>query len=149
MTRRLSDKEQKKLANDARLLRAWKKFHREEREAVLARPHGAALSELFRMLNHLEHVRPSQLIGFVRSIDWTALPYDVKLTVIHWINVAITKFREKHGLEPIDDGLAGEPETPFRTIKAIVLSPSPHCEGAHRGAARLEANSVAFDRRKT
>jgi len=42
-------KKEKELADNARLLRAWKKFHREQREAVLAGPHGAVLSELFRM----------------------------------------------------------------------------------------------------
>jgi hypothetical protein len=40
--------------------------------------------------------------------------------------------REKHGLVPIDDGLPGEPETPFHT------TPSPHDEGAHCGEARPE-----------
>jgi hypothetical protein len=45
---RKSEKD-KKLADDARLLRAWKKFHREEREAVLAGPHGSVLAELFRI----------------------------------------------------------------------------------------------------
>jgi len=34
-------KQEKELADNARLLRAWKKFHREEREAVLAGPHSA------------------------------------------------------------------------------------------------------------
>jgi hypothetical protein len=41
------------------------------------------------------------------------------------LNVAITAFRTKCGLDPINDGLPGEPDTPFRTIKAIVLVPSP------------------------
>jgi uncharacterized protein YbjT (DUF2867 family) len=40
--------QEQKLADDARLLRASKKFHREEREAVLAGPHRAVLAELFR-----------------------------------------------------------------------------------------------------
>jgi hypothetical protein len=34
-----------------------------------------------------------------------------------------TATRVKHGLPEIDDGLPGEPDTPFRTIKAIVLAP--------------------------
>src|SRR5262245_40963289 len=41
LMKRKSNKEQKKLADDARLLRAWKAFHREERETVLAGPHGS------------------------------------------------------------------------------------------------------------
>jgi len=47
---------EEKLADDARLLRAWKKWHAEERAAVLAGPHGSGLAELFRMLENLKHV---------------------------------------------------------------------------------------------
>ena len=136
--KRKSNKEQKKLADDARLLRAWKAFHREERETVLAGPHGSVLNELFRMIANLKHMQPAQLIGYVQSIDWTAIDYNTKLVVVQECNSAITALREKHGLTPIDDDLPGEPETPFRTIKAIVLTAFPHHEGAHRGEARPE-----------
>ena len=138
MPRRTAAQAEKEIRDNARLLRAWKKFHREEREAVLAGPHSAVLSELFRMFKNLEHLRPAQLIGFTQSIDWTAIDYDTKLVVVHEINNAITAFREKRGLELIDDSLPGQIDTRFRTIKAIVLTPSPHCEGAHRGGARPE-----------
>jgi len=138
MPRPRSDKAQKKLADDARLMRWWKAWHREQRDAVLVGPHGAVLSELFRMFSNLKHVQPAQLIGLVHSIDWASIDYNTKLTVIHEINTAITAFRVKRGLEPIDDNLPGDPDTAFRTIKAIVLTASPHCEGAHRGEARPE-----------
>jgi hypothetical protein len=137
MNRRLSTKEQKRLADDARLLRAWRKFHREERDVALA-THGALLGELFRMIDNLECVRPAQLLGLVRSIDWTLIDYPTRLVTVHELNSSITAYREKRGLEPIDDGVPGEPETPFRTIKAIVLTASPLCEGARRGGARSE-----------
>jgi hypothetical protein len=134
-----SDKAQKKLADDARLLRWWKAWHREQREAVLAGPHGAVLGELLRMFKNLQHVQPVQLIGFVNSIDWTVIPYDTRLVVLHEINAAITRFREKRGVEPIDDALPGKPDTPFRTIKAIMFTTaSPPREGVHRDAARPE-----------
>jgi hypothetical protein len=136
MKRKRTAKEQK-LVDDARLLRAWKKFHREELEDVLAGPHAAVLSELFRMFKNLKYVQPTQLIGFVSSVNWTAIDYSARLVVVHELNSAITAFREKHDLEPIDDGLPGEPDTPFRAIKTIVLTASPHHEGAHRGEARL------------
>jgi hypothetical protein len=41
------------------------------------------LVELFRMFANLKHVQPAQLIGFVHSIDWSAIPYNIKLTVVH------------------------------------------------------------------
>ena len=126
---------EKKLADDARLMRAWRAFHREEREAALAGPYAVTLAELFRMFANLVHVQPAQLVGFIGAIDWAAIDYQTRLTVLHELNTAITAFREKRGLEPIDDNLPGDPDTPFRTIKAILF---PSTEGAHRGAARLE-----------
>jgi len=134
MKRHLPDKQQK-LTDDARLLRWWKAWHREQRDLVLAGPHGAVLAELFRMLSNLKHVQPSQLVGFVRTIDWAVIDYDAKLVVVHEINTAVTAFRVKRGLEPIDDSLPGEPETPFRSLKAILF---PSTEGAPRGVARPE-----------
>ena len=130
--KRRSTAQEKKLADDARLLRWWKAWHREQREAVLAGPHGAVLGELLRMVKNLQHVQPAQLIGFARSIDWIAIDYDTKLTVLHEINSSITKFREKRGLEPIDDTVEDEP--PFRTLKAI-LFPARAPTGAKPGTS--------------
>jgi len=134
MTRPLSDKQQKKLADDARLLRAWKKFHREEREAVLAGPHATTLGTLFQMFANIECVRPAQLVGFIGAIHWSAIDYQTRLTVLHELNTAITKIREKRGLEPIDDNLPGKPDTPFRTIKAILF---PHVADVAPAEAQL------------
>jgi hypothetical protein len=125
---RRSTAQEKKLADNERLLRWWKKFHREEREVVLAGPHGAVLGELFRMFKNLPHVQPSQLIGFARSINWAVLDTDTKLTVLHEFNAAITRFRDKRGLEPIDDTVEAEP--PFRTLKAILFPSSRAPTGA-------------------
>jgi len=123
-------KQEKELADNARLLRAWKKFHREEREAVLAGPHGAVLSELFRMFANIQHVAPAQLVGFVQSINWADVDYAVRLTVLHEINNAITECRVERDMEPVDDSLLGESESPFRLIKIILFPPN----GAPTGA---------------
>ena len=119
MKRRRPD-EEKKLADDARLLRAWKKFHREEREAVLAGPYGSTLAELFRMADNLHCVRPAQLIGLVGAVDWAPVPYEARLAVLHELNAAITRHREKRGLEPISDNLPGEPDNAYRVIRRIL-----------------------------
>ena len=130
MKRRRTAQEQK-LADDAGLLRWWKAWHREQHEAVLARPHGAVLGELFRMIKNLEHIQPGQLIGFVGSINWVAIDADTKLVTLHELNAAITRFRDKRGLEPIDDTVEDEP--PFRTIKAILFPSSRAPTGAQPG----------------
>ena len=95
---------------------------------MLVGPHGAMLAELFRMFKNLQHVQPSQLIGFATSIDWSVIDFDTRLVVLHEVNAAITKFRDKHDLEPIDDTVSGEP--PFRTLKAILFPSSRAPTGA-------------------
>src|SRR5215831_13449553 len=102
-------KKEKELADNARLLRAWKKFHREEREAVLAGPYATTLVELFRMFSNIEHVKPAQLVGFIGAIDWGSVDFQTRLTVLHEVNTAITKFRESRKLDPFDDPLPGAP----------------------------------------
>src|SRR5262245_45846624 len=110
----------KELADNARLLRAWKNFHREEREAVLAGPYARTLAELFRMFTNLQHVHSAQLIGFIGAIDWAAIDYQTRLTVLHEVNAAITKWRERQGLAPIDDPLPGAPANAFQTLRKII-----------------------------
>ena len=127
MKRRQSEKD-KKLADDARLLKWWRAWHREQLEQALAGPHGAVLAELFRMFKNLQHVQPAQLIGFARSIDWAVIDTDTKLVTLHEFNAAITRLRERHNMEPIDDTVEDEP--PFRQLKAILFPPN----GAPTGA---------------
>jgi len=115
-------KTEKELADNARLLRAWKKFHREEREAVLAGPYGTTLAELFRMFSAIKHVAPAQLIGFIGAIDWAAIDYQTRLTVLHEVNSAVVKFRESQSIQPFDDPLPGAPPNAFQIIRAIVIA---------------------------
>jgi hypothetical protein len=126
--KRRSTAQEKKLVDDARLLRAWKKFHREERDAVLAGPHATTLAELFRAFANIECVRPAQLIGFIGAIDWGSIDYETRLTVLHEVNATITRYREKCGLDPIDDPLPGAPSNAFQIIRGIITS-FPHARG--------------------
>jgi hypothetical protein len=131
----LSDKQKKKLADDARLLRWWKAWHREEREAVLTGPHARTLAELFRMFSAIKHVTPAQLIGFIGAIDWSAIDYETRLTVLHAVNEAITKFRESKKLDPISDPLPGAPPNAFQIIRKILteLPASSRARPTRRG----------------
>jgi hypothetical protein len=133
MKRQFSDKTQK-LADNARLLRAWKKFHRDECTTALVGPYGAVLGELFRMFANLQHVQPSQLAGYIRAIDWSEIDYPTRLVVLHEVNSAITKLREKSGLEPIDDPLPDQPDNVFRVIKAM-FAKFPADAGKSAGAS--------------
>jgi hypothetical protein len=114
-----NSKQERERADNARLLRWWSAWHHEQREAVLAGPHARTLAELFRMFSAIKHVTPAQLVGFIEAIDWSAIDYQTRLTVLHEVNTAITKLREKHGLDPFDDPLPGQPDNAFRIIKRL------------------------------
>jgi hypothetical protein len=134
----LSRDQQKELADHARLLRAWKAWHREQLDEALAGPHGALVSELMTLLDRLELSSAAALLDFVRRRAWSSVSWDTRLTVLHEINNRITRMRECHGLPPFDDPLPGQPDNVFRIVRAI-LTPSP----AHE---RRLSPSVATER---
>jgi hypothetical protein len=127
--------QEKKLADDARLLRAWRAFHREEKAAALAGPYSATLVELFRMFSNLECVKPAQLIGLIGAVNWSSIDYSARCVVLHEVSTSIAKHRERQGLPVIDDPLPGQPDNAFRIIRKIITEfpASPQERPAPRG----------------
>ena len=123
-----SEAEKKKLANDARLLRAWRKWHAEQLEDALAGVHAAVFERLMTQLKDLRSAR--ELVDFIAAQDWTVVDYDTRLIALHQINNAISALRERSGLTPFDDPLAGQPENAFRIIKTLMTNFPPHA-GKH------------------
>jgi hypothetical protein len=117
--KRRSEKEQT-LQDNARLLRTWKNFHREQLEQALTGVHAAVFERLMTRLKDLRSAR--ELVDFIAAQDWTAVDYDTRFTALHQINNAIAALRERNGLTPIDDPLPGAPENAFRIIKTIMTS---------------------------
>jgi hypothetical protein len=130
---------EKELADNARLLRWWKTWHREQRDEALAKY--PDLAELFRMFRNLKHVQPVQVLGLASSIDWSVVDYATKLTIVHEFNTRVTALREKRDLEPIDDPLPGEPESPFRQLKALLFPPNGAPTGAQPGSNKPHRSS--------
>src|SRR5262245_22344328 len=121
--RRRSKKLDKKLDDDQRLLRAWRKWHREELAEALEGVHGAVVAEIMGVLDQLELESAGILLDHVRATDWRVISPDVRLTILHQVNDAITKLREGNGLPSIDDPLPNAPrESVFRTVKSMMNS---------------------------
>jgi hypothetical protein len=137
--RRKQSELDKELADNARLLRAWKAFHRVQLEEALAGLHGVQVSELMTLLDRLKLSSAAALLAFIERTDWHEVDYGTRLTVLHQINDRITRMRARHGLPPFDDPLPGQPDNVFRRIKHTLFSPSP----AH---ARRLPSSVATER---
>ena len=111
------------LADDAHLLRAWKRWHAEQLEETLNGPHGAAVAQVMAFLKGMEPQSAPALIRLLREFDWSQMDADVRFTVLHQVNQAITRLRERTGLAPIDDSLpwSDEPPTAFLLIKETLF----------------------------
>ena len=130
---KLPDSQKKKLADDAHLLKVWRQWHREQLAEALTGPHGATFSQLMALLKDLGKTTHDNLVAFVRSIDWSPIDYELRLVALHEVNQAIVRFRERHGLPPLDDGFPGDRNTTFRRIRRI-LTVYPFENGGFTGA---------------
>jgi len=66
-----------------------------------------------------------ELVNAIAAEDWSTVDADTRLIMLHELNVAICKLREKHNQEPIDDPLPGQPDNAFRIIKNLFNSFPP------------------------
>ena len=128
MGRRKSEKD-KELADNARLLRAWRHWHREQLEKALNGLHAGVMVRLMAELKNLHSAR--QLVAFTAAQDWNAIDADTRLVALHEINAAITALRERLDQEPIDDALPGEPLRAFQLIRRVLSNQFPAPAGGH------------------
>ena len=123
MKRRQSEKN-KKLADDARLMRAWRNWHAEQLTEALVGLHRDVMTRLMTQLAELKSAR--ELVAFIEAQDWSAVDAHTRLVALHEINRAVCKLRERLGQEPIDDALWGEPLRASQLIRKIITEfPAP------------------------
>jgi len=126
-------KRNKKLADDARPLRAWKQFHRDQLAEALVGLHRDVMGRLMEQLKARRSAR--ELVAFIESIDWTQIDTNTRMVAVHEINTAITKLREHADpLTPIFDPLPGQPENAFRIIRKIITDSA---KAGDPGAGRI------------
>jgi hypothetical protein len=101
------------LADNRRLLRAWRAWHHEQLEEALAGPHGTVIARLMALLKGMTSARA--LVDFINAQDWSSIDAATRFTALHQINEAITAHRERNDLAPIDDALPAEPPNAFQT----------------------------------
>jgi hypothetical protein len=108
-------KAEKKLADDARMLRAWQRWRRERLEALLAGPYAEPAQALLIFLKNMSSA--SALVEFVKRGPWLDADGDVRAEVLSVINAAIVTQREKLGLQPFDDSIDDMPLNAFLLIR--------------------------------
>jgi hypothetical protein len=117
---------EQKLADNAHLLRAWKRWHAEQLEEVLAGPHGAAVALVVGFLEGMGPQSAPALIALLDQHDWSQVDHNVRYVLLHEINSKITALRERHGLPPIDDALPHERTTGFLIIRELLGGQGKH-----------------------
>jgi hypothetical protein len=118
--KRHSAEKNKKLVDDARLLHAWRTWHREQLEEARNGPHRMLLEALLARLQNLQMNSSAELFQFFQQQDWKTIDADTKFVVLHELNSAIVRLRERNGLDGISDPLPGQKESLFRTVKALL-----------------------------
>jgi hypothetical protein len=133
MKRRTPRDLEKERADQARQLREWKAWHREQLDEALSGSHGAMIAALVALLNRLELSAARTLVEFVQQHDWSVIDYATRLVALHEVGQAITRLRERKGLLGLDDPIPFlcQPDNAFWRIKQILLSAAP--PGAHAG----------------
>ena len=115
-----SDKAQKKLADDARLLRWWRAWHAEQLNQALDGMHGDIMRGLMAQLKDLHSARA--LVDFISARDWSRVDANTRMIALHEISRAIAALRSKSGLPFVDDPLPGRPDNAYRIIKRLFNS---------------------------
>lgn len=123
MRRNSKQERERERAGDAKMFRAWKRWHAEQLEEALAGVHRDVLERVMAHLRNLKSAR--ELVSAMAAEDWSTVDAETRLIVLHEVNVVIAALREKQGLPPIDDPLPDEPNNAFRIIKTLFQFPRP------------------------
>jgi hypothetical protein len=115
------------------LLRGWLAWHRDERDAVLAGPHGAMFERLLFILKNATSQSQSLLLAYVRGIEWSGVDETTRYVALHEIDRSIAALSERNGLATFDDPVPGERENVFRLIKQILFPAQAAPPGAQPG----------------
>ena len=101
-------------------MRAWKRWHAEQLAEVFGGPHGAAVTKVIGFLKHMAPGSAPALIELLHEFDWQQMDADVRFAVLHEVDSAICKLRERSGLPPIDDSLPHERPNAFLIIRRLL-----------------------------
>ena len=145
MKRRLPHDQQKKLNDDARLMRAYRAWHAEELAEAFAGKHGAIVSKMMAVLAQLDMNSAGALVATVQQIAWGDVDARVRLVLLHEVNEAITRLRERHGVAGIDDPLPPK-QNAFFVIKHLLFPRSPAMANSSTSLGRSSSRSLPQDR---
>lgn len=106
---------------DAVLLKLYGQWKREQRDALLAGPHGDEVKGLLAFLRTMDLDAAPDLMDLICEATWLQdLSRDERHVLFGIISRAVAKCRERAGLSPYDDGVIGEPPKALHRIKDVM-----------------------------
>ena len=119
--RERSAQAEKELEDDSRLLVLYRRYKKAQVQSLVEGRFGPQVKALLTIMRTMTLDSAPDLIRYIRGSAWIAqLSRDEKHILLGLIGRAVTKTREKAGLEPFDDGLPGDPPKAFETIKMLI-----------------------------
>src|SRR4029077_14853062 len=101
-----SEQAEKEFADEAQLLKLYRRQQRADIRVLLEGPFGKDVRGLIKILRTMTLDSGPALIKIVRGSAWLkSMPTEHRFIVLRLIGKAITLTREKAGLAPFDDGL--------------------------------------------
>jgi MoxR-like ATPase len=103
----------------AKMYRAWRRGIRDE----IVRVHGRDFAALLRVIRALEWTRADRVVEHVHDAWWLRrADADTRLATLHYIDESLCRARIRYGLQAtFDDGLPGEPPSPFIKIRRLLF----------------------------
>jgi hypothetical protein len=110
-------KQQKALAEQRFEFQQWRRWRREQLEALLAGPYGVSTQSLLAFCKTM--TSPSALINFVKAGPWHNADADTRFEILSLLDAVIVKRRERIGLAPFDDTLpwSDKPDNVFLIVR--------------------------------
>jgi hypothetical protein len=120
--KRAQTKAEKALADRDQLFQLWRKWHREQCDALLTGSYGEAGHELVAFLDTMSLEQAPNLIALVERGPWRSANPDARYHVLRLIDGHIAHLRERAGLAPFEDSLpfTGEAPTAFEVIRGML-----------------------------
>ena len=119
--RRARIQAEKEVEDEKVLTKAYRRWKRAKRDALLAGPHGREVRGIVSFLDTMSLSSAPALIGTIERAHWVkALSADDRHTLLGIVGAGIARCREKAGLDPYDDGVPGDPPKAFERIKTFM-----------------------------
>jgi hypothetical protein len=119
--RRKSEREIAQQSEDAYLSKEYARYKREQKDALLAGPHGEDVKRLLSFLRTMTLDSAPALMGLVQDAAWLkSLSIDERHTLFGIMARSVARCRERAGLAPYDDALIGEPPKALHVIRDVL-----------------------------